>query len=85
MNDKAEANAEGNLFAKLEGSSHKNHNQTYNYNAIEQLDIENPLLAATQYDDLDNFHRLPTMEENRITQEAIAKTLIKEDYDGMEK
>jgi len=70
MNDKGDTTAEGNLFAKLEGSSQKNLNQTYNYNPIEQLDIENPLLAATQYqgeDDMDNFHRLPTMEENRIT------------------
>ncbi|TNV81241.1 hypothetical protein FGO68_gene10278 [Halteria grandinella] len=84
---------EGNLFAKLEATSskgQKNPNKTYNFNAIEQLDMEehNPM-AVTRYqgqgdDDLDNFHRLPTMEENRITQEAIAKTLIKEDDDGME-
>jgi hypothetical protein len=45
---------EGNLFAKLEGSMNKGagkkHNQTYNFNAIEQLDMDDPNpVAATRY------------------------------------
>jgi len=55
MNDNPEnrESDEGNLFAKLEASSskgQKNPNKTYNFNAIEQLDMEdhNPM-AVTRY------------------------------------